>query len=229
MPMQMTFRWYGEGNDRIKLSDIKQIPGVTGIVWALHHKMPGEIWEIDEIAEVKRQLDEYGFNMDVVESVNVHDDIKIGLPTRDGYIENYKTTIRNLAQFGVKVICYNFMPIFDWTRSNLFHPVGDGSTALFYEKNMIQDDYNAMAKYILDFTEKYNMSFPGWEPLTTKSFGQTSSTSLRLLCPPAASATSRWLSIWTIRLGISSVCPVFSSTRKTLTDSFVWLTIPTTV
>ena len=80
MPMQMTFRWYGEGNDKISLSDIKQIPGVTGIVWALHHKMPGEIWEEAEIAEVKRQLDEYGLNMDVVESVNVHDDIKIGLP-----------------------------------------------------------------------------------------------------------------------------------------------------
>ena len=99
-----------------------------------------------------------------MESVNVHDDIKIGLPTRDMYIENYKQTIRNLSKYGVKVICYNFMPIFDWTRSNLFHEVGDGSTALFYEKGMIQDDYNAMAKYILDFTEKYNMSFLGWEP-----------------------------------------------------------------
>lgn len=163
-PMKMCFRWYGEGNDNIKLSDIKQIPGVDGIVWALHDKMPGEIWEEEEIAKVKAALDEYGFNMDVVESVNVHDDIKIGLPTRDKYIENYKQCIRNLSKFGVKVICYNFMPIFDWTRSNLFHPVGDGSTALFYEKNMIQDDYNAMAKYILDFTEKYNMSFPGWEP-----------------------------------------------------------------
>ncbi len=162
--MQMTFRWYGEGNDKIKLSDIKQIPGVTGIVWALHHKMPGEVWEEEEIREVKEQCEKYGFNIDVVESVNVHDDIKIGLPTRDLYIENYKQTIRNLSKFGVKVICYNFMPIFDWTRSNLFHEVGDGSTALFYEKNMIQDDYNQMAKYILDFTEKYNMSFPGWEP-----------------------------------------------------------------
>ena len=163
-PMQMTFRWYGEGNDKISLQDIKQIPGVTGIVWALHDKMPGEIWSEEEIAKVKAQCDEYGFNIDVVESVNVHDDIKIGLPTRDKYIENYIQTIRNLAKFGVKVICYNFMPIFDWTRSDLFHPVGDGSTALFYEKGMIQDDYNAMANYILDFTEKYNMSFPGWEP-----------------------------------------------------------------
>ena len=162
--MKMTFRWYGEGNDKISLSDIKQIPGVDGIVWALHHKMPGEIWEEEEIAEVKRQLDQYGFNMDVIESINVHDDIKIGLPTRDKYIENYKQCIRNVAKFGVKVICYNFMPIFDWTRSNLFHEVGDGSTALFYEKGMIQDDYKAMADYILGFTEKYNMSFPGWEP-----------------------------------------------------------------
>ena len=109
--MKMTWRWYGEGNDQIKLSDIKQIPGVEGIVWALHNKMPGEVWELDEIAEVQQQLKPYGFNMDVVESVNVHDDIKIGLPTRDQYIENYKQTIKNPARFGVKVICYNFMPV----------------------------------------------------------------------------------------------------------------------
>ena len=108
MPMQMGFRWYGKGNDTISLADIKQIPGVTSIVWALHYKMPGEVWEEAEIAEVKKQFDEYGFNIDVVESVNVHDDIKIGLPSRDQYIENYKITLRNLAKFGVKVVCYNF-------------------------------------------------------------------------------------------------------------------------
>ena len=99
MPMQMGFRWYGEGNDQIKLSDIKQIPGVTTIVWALHNKMPGEVWEESEIAEVQKQLSAYGFNMDVVESVNVHDDIKIGKPTRDMYIENYKT--RMLTYFDI--------------------------------------------------------------------------------------------------------------------------------
>ncbi len=129
---------YGEGNDPVTLSD--------------------------EIQKVADQIHAYGFDMDVVESVNVHDDIKIGLPTRDKYIENYKQCIRNLSKFGVKVICYNFMPIFDWTRTDLFHPVGDGSTALFYQKDMIKGDYKAMAKYILDFTEKYNMTFPGWEP-----------------------------------------------------------------
>ena len=162
--MQMTWRWYGEGNDQITLADIKQIPGVEGIVWALHSKMPGEIWQPEEIAEVKKQLDEYGFNMDVVESVNVHDDIKIGLPTRDQLIENYKQTIRNLAPFDVKVICYNFMPVFDWTRTDLFHPVGDGSTALFYEASKIHEDPKEMADYVMSFTEKYNMTFPGWEP-----------------------------------------------------------------
>ena len=162
MAMQMGWRWYGEGNDKISLSDIKQIPGVTSIVWALHDKMPGEIWEEEEIAVVQEQLEEYGFNMDVVESVNVHDDIKIGLSTRDQYIENYKQTIRNLSKFGVKVICYNFMPIFDWTRTDLFHPVGDGSTALFYEKNRIKEDPKEMAEYIL--SNLGDLTFPGWEP-----------------------------------------------------------------
>ncbi len=142
----MGWRWYGEGNDPITLSDIKQIPGVEEIVWALHSKMPGEIWEENEIKEVVDQIHAAGFSATVVESVNVHDDIKIGLPTRDKYIENYKQCIRNLSKFGVKTICYNFMPIFDWTRTDLFHPVGDGSTALFYQKDLIKDDYKGMAK-----------------------------------------------------------------------------------
>ena len=162
--MQMGFRWYGEDNDRISLSYIKQIPGVSTIVWALHHKLPGELWEESEIQRVMEQIRAHGFNGDVVESVNVHDDIKIGKDTRDGWIEIYKQCIRNLSKYGVKVICYNFMPVFDWTRSDLFHPLEDGSTALYYEKNTIQKDHNAMAKYILDFTEKYHISFPGWEP-----------------------------------------------------------------
>ena len=162
--MQMTWRWYGEGNDQISLSDIKQIPGVTGIVWALHNKLPGEVWQRSEIQVVADQIHAAGFNMDVVESVNVSDDIKTAGPKRDEHIAAYIQTIRNLAPFGVKVICYNFMPVFDWTRTDLFHPVGDGSTALYYEKSKIQQDYKAMADYVMSFTEKYHMTFPGWEP-----------------------------------------------------------------
>ena len=162
--LKMGWRWYGEGNDPVTLGDIRQIPGVTSIVWALHHKMPGEIWTEEEIEKEVNLIKSYGFDADVVESVNVHDDIKIGLPTRDALIENYKVCIKNLGKYGVKVICYNFMPIFDWTRTDLFHPVGDGSTALFYDPKEIKDDYRSMADYILNFTEKYNMTFPGWEP-----------------------------------------------------------------
>ena len=160
--MQMTFRWYGEENDNITQDMIRQIPGVMGLVWALHNKQPGEVWEVDEIEEVRKQIEGHGFHMDVVESVNVHDDIKVGLPTRDKYIENYKTTLRNLAKFGVKVVTYNFMPIFDWTRTDLFHPLPDGSNALYYEKARIQDDYKEMAQYILE--NLHGMKFPGWEP-----------------------------------------------------------------
>ena len=102
--MQMTFRWYGDGNDDITPEMIRQIPGVSGLVWALHDKQPGEIWTVEEIEKVRARIEGAGFHMDVVESVNVHDDIKIGLPTRDQYIENYKTTLKNLAEFGVKVV-----------------------------------------------------------------------------------------------------------------------------
>ena len=118
MPMKMGWRWYGEGNDPVTLSDIKQIPGVTSIVWALHNKMPGEIWEIDEIQKVADQIHAYGFDMDVVESVNVHDDIKIGLPTRDQYIENYKQCIRNLSVDYVMKERAKF-----WTRYGKKHPI----------------------------------------------------------------------------------------------------------
>ncbi len=160
--MKMTWRWYGEGNDSITLEHIKQIPGVEGIVWSLHDKVAGDTWEMERIEEVKNKCEEYGFNIDVVESVNVHDDIKLGLPSRDKYIEVYKDTIRKLSKVGVKVICYNFMPVFDWTRTDLYHPVGDGSNALFYEKDVVQDNPKIMAKYILDNVGDFTM--PGWEP-----------------------------------------------------------------
>ncbi|GAA4875877.1 mannonate dehydratase [Paenibacillus vulneris] len=160
--MKMVFRWYGEGNDTVTLSQIKQIPGVEGIVWALHDVPAGEEWPMDKILEYKNKADAYGFHLEVVESVNVHEDIKLGLPSRDRYIENYKRTIEKLAKVGAKVICYNFMPVFDWIRTDLFKELEDGSTALFYEKAKVanMDPMELVQK----INENPNFTMPGWEP-----------------------------------------------------------------
>lgn len=160
--MRMVFRWYGEGNDTVTLQQIKQIPGVEGIVWALHDLPAGEEWPMDKILEVKRQADAYGFHIEVVESVNIHEDIKLGLPSRDKYIDNYKRTIDKLGKVGVKVICYNFMPVFDWIRTDLFKELEDGSTALFYEKAKVE----AMdpAELVGKIAANPDFTMPGWEP-----------------------------------------------------------------
>ncbi len=160
--MRMVFRWFGEGNDHVSLNEIKQIPGTEGIVWALHEVPAGEEWPMDKINEVKEQADAHGLNIDVVESVNVHEDIKLGLPSREQYIENYKRTIEKLSKVGVKVICYNFMPVFDWLRTDLAKEMNDGSTALFYEGSKIHNiDPLDLVKKI---GEDSSMTMPGWEP-----------------------------------------------------------------
>ena len=159
--MRMVFRWFGQGNDRIPLDHIRQIPGVEGVVWALHDVPVGEEWPMEKILEVKKQTEVYGLNIDVVESVNVHEDIKLGLPTRDKYIENYQKTIEKLAKVGAKIICYNFMPIFDWTRTDLYKKAPDGSTALFFERGLVEnmDPHEMVSKILADPT----LTMPGWE------------------------------------------------------------------
>jgi mannonate dehydratase len=160
--MNMTWRWYGEGNDSITLDHIRQIPGVMGIVWSLHDKVAGEEWEMERIQQVADQIRSKGFHPEVVESVKIHDDIKIGLPTRDKYIDIYIDTIKKLSKVGVKVICYNFMLVFDWTRTDLYKELPGGSNALFYEKVAITDDPKDMVKKILDGAGNFTM--PSWEP-----------------------------------------------------------------
>ncbi|TDG00816.1 mannonate dehydratase [Paenibacillus piri] len=168
--MRMVFRWYGEGNDTVTLPQIRQIPGVEGIVWALHDLPAGDVWPLERILEVKRQADSYGFHIEVVESVNIHEDIKLGLPARDLYIDNYKRTIDNLAKVGVKVICYNFMPVFDWIRTDLFKELEDGSTALFYEKAKV-DDMDPM-ELVGKIAANPEFTMPGWEPERLKRLSQ---------------------------------------------------------
>ena len=121
--MKMTFRWYGSQSDKITLKQIKQIPGCTGLMGVLDYKAAGEVWEEDEIKAYIDEVHAAGLECEVIESVNVHEDIKLGLPTRDMYIENYCKSIRNLAKYGVKVIVYNFMPVLDWLRTDLAQPV----------------------------------------------------------------------------------------------------------
>jgi mannonate dehydratase len=158
----MTWRWFGEGNDSISLEQVRQIPGVGGIVWSLHDKVAGEEWEPSRIKDAVDQIHSRGFHAEVVESVNIHDSIKIGSPERDKYIEIYIDTIEKLSRVGVKVICYNFMPVFDWVRTDLYHPLPDGSNALFYEKAKAERDPRELIKEILDGAGAFTM--PGWEP-----------------------------------------------------------------
>lgn len=148
--MELCFRWYGE-NDSIPLKYIRQIPGVSGVVSAVYSTPVGEVWSNEEISHLKSLANAEGLSLEVIESVPVHEDIKLGEGKCDYYIENYKENIRRLASFGVKCICYNFMPVFDWTRSRLDHPLPDGSTALVYYK----DDVSKM--------DPQRMSLPGWD------------------------------------------------------------------
>lgn len=161
--MKMSFRWYGQNNDPISLEYIKQIPNTSEIVWALHNKVAGELWTPEEIKEEIAYIQSKGFSSSVVESVNIHEDIKLGRDSRDHYIEIYKETLKNLAENGVKVVCYNFMPIFDWTRTDMFHPLEDGSTAMFFEKKKIDA---VSPEELIDMMQKESqgMTMPGWEP-----------------------------------------------------------------
>lgn len=138
--MGLTFRWYGSEEERITLDEIRQIPGVKGIVGCLMDIPVGEVWPEDRIAVLVKQVEDKGLTLKVIESVNIHDDIKVGLPSRDRYIENYKQTICNLAKYGVKCICYNFMPVFDWVKSDLDYVLPDGSHMLVFERKEIPDD-----------------------------------------------------------------------------------------
>ena len=149
--MELTFRWYGE-SDPIPLKYIKQIPRVSGIVSALSDIPIGEIWSLEKISLLQKRIESAGLNFSVIESIPVHEDIKLGLPNRDNLIENYCQSIRNMGSLGINILCYNFMPVFDWTRSELALELPDGSTCLSYDHNKINDTD----------IETLSLGLPGW-------------------------------------------------------------------
>ena len=149
--MKMTFRWFG-ADDPVSLDAIRQIPGMQGVVTAIYDVPAGETWPLDRIRKLKKTISDAGLTIEVVESVPVHEDIKLGKPNRDQLIEKYCQTIRNLGSEGIKVVCYNFMPVFDWTRTNLEMVLPDGSTCL---------SFDAAEADAIDLEK--GRSLPGWD------------------------------------------------------------------
>ncbi|MBQ7556816.1 MAG: mannonate dehydratase [Lachnospiraceae bacterium] len=161
--MQMTMRWFGDQYDTVKLWQIRQVPGVTGVISTLYGSVPGEVWQLRDILALKSEIEAAGLSLSGIESLNVHDSIKAGLSDRDVYIDNYIESLKNIGETGLHMVCYNFMPVFDWTRSELARVRPDGSTVFAYNQEAVDalvpeemfDRVNSGADGIL---------MPGWEP-----------------------------------------------------------------
>lgn len=158
--MRMTFRWYGE-------KDYQNIPYrrlIKSRVWMVlsepYSIFPvGEVWPVEPLLHIKQQAEAHNLVFKDLESINVHEDIKLGLPSRDQYIENYITSLRNAAKAGIEMVCYNFMPVFDWTRTELAKPLYDGSTVL------LMTAISLPGKHLTIWLEKF------WTTPTALSFG----------------------------------------------------------
>ena len=161
--MEMTFRWYGSKFDTVTLEQIRQIPGVTGVITTLYDTTPGEVWTREAIHALKEEVEASGLHISGIESVNIHDAIKIGSPDREQYIDNYIETLKHLGEEDIHLVCYNFMPVFDWTRTELARVRPDGSTVLAYKQSAV--DALVPEKMFESIAGDANGAIlPGWEP-----------------------------------------------------------------
>ena len=161
--METTFRWYGSRFDTVTLKQIKQIRYVTGIITTLYDKQPGDLWTRQEIHALKKEVEDAGLHIAGIESVNVSDAIKTGSKDRDKDIDTYIECLRNLGEEGIHLVCYNFMPVFDWTRTELAREREDGSTVLAYTQEAV--DKLVPEKMFESIASDMNGTvMPGWEP-----------------------------------------------------------------
>ena len=161
--MEMTLRWYGTGHDTVTLKQIRQIPGVTGVITTLYDTKPGEVWSREAIRALKEEVEAAGLNLSGIESVNVHDAIKTGAPEREQYIANYIETLENLGKEDIHMVCYNFMPVFDWTKTELARERADGSTVLAYTQEAV-DALDPEKMFESISSDMNGTVMPGWEP-----------------------------------------------------------------
>ena len=161
--MEMTLRWYGSAFDTVTLKQIRQIPGVTGVITTLYDTKPGEVWSRERIRALKDEVEASGLHISGIESVNVHDAIKTGASDRDQYIDNYIQTLENLGLEDIHLVCYNFMPVFDWTRTELARVRPDGSTVLAYTQEAV-DALDPEKMFDSIASDMNGTVMPGWEP-----------------------------------------------------------------
>lgn len=160
--MKMTLRWFGPGQDSVSLEHIRQIPGVKGVITALHEIPVGEVWSYEQVMERKALIEAAGLELLGIESINVHEDIKLGVPSREQYIENYIKSLEAVGKADIHMVCYNFMPIFDWMRTDLTYMLEDGSNAMAYDdREIIGMTPEKMFARIEENSNGFIM--PGWE------------------------------------------------------------------
>jgi mannonate dehydratase len=161
--MKMTMRWFGPGFDPVSLDKIRQIPGVSGVITTLYGVPPGEEWKKEELFALKKQVEDNGLVIAGIESVNVHDAVKTAGAQRDEYIEKYINTLKLIAQADIHLVCYNFMAVFDWTRSDLAKPRPDGACVMAYQQELI-DKVNPDNMFDIMSEKAGGHLLPGWEP-----------------------------------------------------------------
>ncbi|MCH3918836.1 MAG: mannonate dehydratase [Spirochaetia bacterium] len=161
--MKMTMRWYGSKFDTVTLKQMRQIPGLKGVITTLYDIPVGEVWPQDRIHELKEEVEASGLVIEGIESINIHDAIKIGLPERDRYIENYIAALEHLGKEGITLVCYNFMPVFDWTRTDLSKQRPDGSFVMAYDQKKV-DALDPQAFFDQTNSNSNGFVMPGWEP-----------------------------------------------------------------